>query len=105
ARVPRRGSRARQGHGHGRGQGMRLRNELLGASVLALIIVLAPRDAHAYVGPGAGIAFATAAFALIGSLLVVLIGLLGYPIRLIWRLARRRRRARPPRVRRAVVIG
>lgn len=76
----------------------------LGCAFAILILLFSP-DAHAYVGPGAGIAFATAAFALIGSLLVVLAGLLTYPLRMIWRLARRRRRARAPRVRRAVVIG
>jgi predicted AlkP superfamily phosphohydrolase/phosphomutase len=82
-----------------------MRSELRGAGLLALLILLVPREAHAYVGPGAGIAFATAAFAVIGSVIVVLIGFLGYPLRLIWRLARRRRRTRPQRVRRAVVIG
>ncbi|HET7653323.1 MAG TPA: alkaline phosphatase family protein, partial [Acidimicrobiales bacterium] len=64
-----------------------------------------PADAHAYIGPGAGMAFATAAFTLLISTIVVLFGLLAYPVRLLWRLIRRRRPPRPPRVRRAVVIG
>jgi predicted AlkP superfamily phosphohydrolase/phosphomutase len=77
---------------------------LVAVAILA-VIVIAPRDAHAYVGPGAGIAFATAAFALIASIFVVLFGLLAYPVRLVWRLARRRRPPRPAKIRRAVVIG
>lgn len=82
-----------------------MRSELRLAALLALVILVVPRDAFAYVGPGAGMAFATAAFALLGSIVVVLSSLLLYPVRLLWRLARRRRRAHPPRIRRAVVIG
>ncbi len=82
-----------------------MRFQLRVGLAFAVLILLTARDAHAYIGPGAGMAFATAAFALVGSVFVVLFGLLAYPVRLVWRLARRRRRARPPRVRRAVVIG
>ncbi|MGE0548480.1 MAG: alkaline phosphatase family protein [Kofleriaceae bacterium] len=70
-----------------------------------MAIVLIPRDALAYVGPGAGMAFATAAFALLASVLVVTFGLLVYPVRWTWRRIRRRRPPHPARVRRAVVIG
>ena len=82
-----------------------MRSELRAAAVAALIIFIAPRVAHAYIGPGAGIAFATAAFALVASIFVVLFGLLAYPVRLVLRLARRRKLAKAPQVRRAVVIG
>lgn len=81
------------------------RSELRVAAAAALILTITPSVAHAYVGPGAGIAFATAAFALVASVFVVLFGLLAYPVRLVWRLARRKKLAKPPRVRRAVVIG
>ncbi|MGE0869142.1 MAG: alkaline phosphatase family protein [Kofleriaceae bacterium] len=75
------------------------------AVAVAMVIVLVPRDALAYVGPGAGMAFATAAFALLASIVVVTFGLLLYPVRWTWRWIRRRRPPRTPRVRRAVVIG
>lgn len=78
------------------------------ASVAAAVAVLAflwPATAHAYVGPGAGIAFATAAFTLLVSLVLAILGILFYPIRMTWRLVRRRRPPRPPRIRRAVLIG
>ncbi len=70
-----------------------------------LVLIAFPATADAYIGPGAGMAFATAAFTLLISTIVVVFGLLAYPVRLLWRLARRRRPPRPPRVRRAVVIG
>jgi predicted AlkP superfamily phosphohydrolase/phosphomutase len=77
----------------------------LAAAALALGILLWPADAHAYIGPGAGIAFASTLFALLVSFVLVVLGLLSYPIRLAWRLIRRRRVPRPPRIRRAVLIG
>jgi predicted AlkP superfamily phosphohydrolase/phosphomutase len=75
------------------------------ALLLALAVLLWPVKARAYVGPGAGIAFATSALALLVSLVLVVVGLLLYPVRLVWRLIRRRRPPRPPRIRRAVLIG
>jgi hypothetical protein len=72
---------------------------------VVLAIVAWPAEAYAYIGPGAGMAFATAAFAMLVSVVVVMFGLLGYPIRLAWRLIRRRRPEHSPRIRRAVVIG
>lgn len=71
----------------------------------ALVVLALPGIAHAYIGPGAGMAFATAAFTLVVSFVVVLFGLVAYPVRIAWRVARRRRPPRPPRVRRAVVVG
>ncbi|MGE3766386.1 MAG: alkaline phosphatase family protein [Kofleriaceae bacterium] len=75
------------------------------ALATVVCVLLWPSDAHAYIGPGAGMAFATAAFAMIASVLVVLAGLLVYPLRLVWRLIRRRRPPRRPRIKRAIVIG
>ena len=75
------------------------------AALVALAILLWPIKVRAYVGPGAGIAFATTALALLVSLVLVVVGLLLYPVRLAWRLIRRRRPPRPPRIRRAVLIG
>ncbi len=66
---------------------------------------LAPASAHAYVGPGAG-------FALVGSALMVMAGLLGgffallsFPLRFAVRTLRRRRALRRASVRRAIVLG
>jgi predicted AlkP superfamily phosphohydrolase/phosphomutase len=78
---------------------------LWAAAIVVMAILLWPRAAHAYIGPGAGVAFATTALALLVSLILVLTGLLIYPLRLLWRLARRRRPPNPPRIRRAVLIG
>ena len=75
------------------------------AALVALAVLLWPVAAHAYVGPGAGIAFATTALALVVSIVLVIVGLLLYPVRLAWRLVRRRRPPRPPQVKRAVLIG
>jgi predicted AlkP superfamily phosphohydrolase/phosphomutase len=73
--------------------------------VVIAAIVLWPARADAYVGPGAGVAFATTAFALLFSIVLVVFGLLFYPFRMLWRLIRRRRPPRIPRIRRAVLVG
>lgn len=85
----------------------RARSHWVGATVisLGLAVWLWPAAADAYIGPGAGIAFATSAFALLISFVLAVFGLLFYPFRLLWRLIRRRRPPRPPRIRRAVLIG
>ena len=75
------------------------------AALAALAILLWPIKARAYVGPGAGIAFATTALALLVSVVLVVVGLLLYPVRVAWRLIRRRRPPLPPRIRRAVLVG
>lgn len=75
-----------------------------GALVLAALW-LAPGAAHAYVGPGAGIAVATTVLAFVISVLAVLVGLLLWPIRFVLRRFTRKRPPAPPRVRRAVLIG
>ena len=78
---------------------------LAAAAFVMAAVLLWPRPAHAYIGPGAGVAFATTAFALLVSIFLVLTGLLLYPVRVIWRLARRRRPPGAPHIRRAVLIG
>ena len=78
---------------------------LFAAALIIGVILLWPRTADAYIGPGAGVAFATTALALLVSVILVLTGLLIYPLRLVWRLARRRRPPNPPHIRRAVLIG
>jgi len=71
---------------------------------VAAVICACPATASAYVGPGAGFAFAGAFFVLLWALLLALFTLVSYPFRLAVRLFRRRRLpANAPR--RVVVIG
>jgi predicted AlkP superfamily phosphohydrolase/phosphomutase len=73
--------------------------------VVTLAISLVPAAALAYVGPGAGIAVGTTALALLVSLLLLLFGLVSWPLRFVYRLIRRKRPPLPSRVKRAVIIG
>jgi hypothetical protein len=83
---------------------IRSRTPWLAALTLALLAAL-PETAHAYVGPGAG-------FALVGSFLTILLGLLGglfymstFPIRFFLRSLRRRKALKNARVKRMVILG
>src|SRR5262245_18484963 len=74
-------------------------------AVLGLCVLLAPRPAEAYAGPGAG-------FALVTSFLVVLIAvglafvtLAAWPFRVAWGVLRGRRAYARARARRVVVLG
>ena len=71
----------------------------------AVVTLLAPAVAEAYVGPGAGFAFITSFFLLLSTFLLALFALLSWPVRLVIRLLRWRRPPLPPRARRVVVIG
>ncbi|RMH39037.1 MAG: nucleotide pyrophosphatase [Deltaproteobacteria bacterium] len=65
----------------------------------------APATAHAYVGPGAGIAVATTAMALLVSTVLVVVGLLLWPVRWLWRQLTAKRPPKTPRIDRAVIVG
>ncbi len=71
----------------------------------ACAIVLLPAVAHAYVGPGAGIAVATTVLAFVISLVAVVVGLLLWPLRWLYRRVTRKRPPAPAKIRRAVLIG
>jgi predicted AlkP superfamily phosphohydrolase/phosphomutase len=75
------------------------------AALVAGIVFLVPATAEAYVGPGAGIAVATTAFALLVSFLAIVLGLVLWPIRMVWRLVTRKRPPNKPAIRRAVIVG
>jgi predicted AlkP superfamily phosphohydrolase/phosphomutase len=77
----------------------------LAAAVAGAIVLLFPAVAEAYVGPGAGIAIATTALAIVVSAVVIVFGLLLWPVRFLWRLATRRRPPKGSAIRRAVVVG
>jgi predicted AlkP superfamily phosphohydrolase/phosphomutase len=68
-------------------------------------LLLVPVEAWAYVGPGAGFAFVTSFFLLLTTSLLVLLALLTWPLRMIWRLVKRKRPPKPPLVKRVVVLG
>ncbi|HEX7450101.1 MAG TPA: hypothetical protein VF306_21250, partial [Pirellulales bacterium] len=74
------------------------------AMVAALLVLLVPGTAQAYIGPGAGFALAgsfLAVFAAIGSAVLLL---LTWPARLIWRAVFRRRAPVRSRVKRVVIL-
>jgi predicted AlkP superfamily phosphohydrolase/phosphomutase len=72
---------------------------------IALAILLEPGVAHAYIGPGAGVAIAASGLAIVVSVLLAIVGLLLWPLRFLWRLVTRKRPPNAPRIRRAVVVG
>jgi predicted AlkP superfamily phosphohydrolase/phosphomutase len=73
--------------------------------IAAVLLALAPAEALAYVGPGAGIAVMTTTLALLVSTVLALLALVSWPLRLLLRLALRRRPPRRPRIRRAILVG
>jgi hypothetical protein len=49
--------------------------------MLAVLLLIAPQSAEAYVGPGAGITAIGTLVALIGALLLAIVGFVWYPIK------------------------
>jgi len=74
-------------------------------AALVLALLLSGGEALAYVGPGAGFAFVSSFFLLLGTLLVTFFVLLTWPLRALWRLLRRKRRAHPAALDGLVVVG
>jgi predicted AlkP superfamily phosphohydrolase/phosphomutase len=74
------------------------------AALAGLVAALAAAPAAAYVGPGAGFALVSSFLVIFVTLILALLSLLIWPIRTLWRLARRRRRAKPS-IRRLIVVG
>src|SRR5262245_19863005 len=54
----------------------------------ALVVLLAPSPAHAYIGPGAGFALGGSLFAVFAAFLSALVLFLTWPIRLLFRMLR-----------------
>ncbi len=74
----------------------------LGAALLVSLLVARP--AEAYIGPGAGFAFVGSFFMLLWALVLGAFTIVSYPLRLLWRMVRRRQLpANAPR--RVVIIG
>ncbi|MGE3469436.1 MAG: hypothetical protein AB7O28_03750 [Vicinamibacterales bacterium] len=68
------------------------------AAVVALVVTW-PDTAWAYIGPGSGLTVIGAAFALIASVFVAIVGFVWYPIKRAWRrlTGRRQEPAATPR--------
>jgi ABC-type nickel/cobalt efflux system permease component RcnA len=52
----------------------------------ALLVVLAPALAHAYIGPGAGLTAIGALIALVATVLLALLGFVWFPIKQLMRM-------------------
>ncbi len=81
-----------------------MRKLLLPLAVLTALLAL-PTEAHAYVGPGAGIAVATTGFMLVISLFLAIFGILFWPFRWVYKQITRKRPPKPPKIKRAVLVG
>jgi len=57
----------------------------LGAAALAAVLLAAAAPAHAYVGPGAGLTAIGTVVAVIGAILLALVGFVWYPIKRMMR--------------------
>ncbi|MCG3127842.1 MAG: hypothetical protein CHACPFDD_02714 [Phycisphaerae bacterium] len=79
--------------------------------VALLLATLAPPSsdypgfAHAYIGPGAGIAVVGSVLTVIGTLFAAFLAAITWPIRWLWRLIRGRGRYRKAKVKRLVILG
>jgi predicted AlkP superfamily phosphohydrolase/phosphomutase len=71
----------------------------------ALVALLAPGPAHAYIGPGAGFALAGSFLAVFAAFCSAVLMLLTWPIRLVLRVLFRRRAMARSRVKRVVILG
>lgn len=71
----------------------------------ALLVVLLPRPAWAYIGPGAGFALAGSFLAIFGAVFSALSMLLFWPVRRLMRILFRRRPPGKVRFRRVVILG
>jgi predicted AlkP superfamily phosphohydrolase/phosphomutase len=81
------------------------------AFVLALALYLRAHQAHTdgvqlgYVGPGAGFAFLGSLLSLLVGFLLNIFALLAWPVRIIWRLIRRRGGYRKAHVKKVIFLG
>lgn len=82
-----------------------MNKKLLGAAIACAALLLSPAIAHAYVGPGAGVAIATTTMVIVVSFVMALFGILFWPFRMLYRLVTRKRPPKKPIVKRAVIIG
>lgn len=53
--------------------------------VVAVLVLSIPMPAWAYIGPGSGLSAIGAAFALVASVFVAIVGFVWYPLKRVWR--------------------
>ena len=63
---------------------------LPGAILLAALVLAAPTAAFAYVGPGLGLGAIASFFALVGAVLMGIVGFVWYPFKRLMRARRQR---------------
>ncbi len=80
------------------------RSERIAILTLALLAAAAPA-AEAYIGPGAGFAFAGSAFIMIATFFVALSAILLWPLKFVWRLIVSGNPYKRARLRRVVILG
>ena len=61
--------------------------------ILFMLLLLFPISANAYIGPGAGLGAIGSAIALLGALILLIVGFIWYPLK---RLLRRRKAKNAP---------
>jgi predicted AlkP superfamily phosphohydrolase/phosphomutase len=76
----------------------------IAAALIALALAVCAPATHAYVGPGAGFALLSSFFVLFTTIVVVLLSILAWPVRALWRIATGRV-APPASIRRLVIVG
>jgi len=75
------------------------------AALVAVWTLLATRPAWAYIGPGAGIAFAGSALVIVSTIFIAFGTILIFPLRLLWRMAVTGNPFKRARVKRVVILG
>lgn len=68
-------------------------NRYLPPLAIAVLLLTIPAPAWAYIGPGSGLSAIGAAFALVASVVVALVGFVWYPLKRVWRKLSGARRA------------
>ena len=76
----------------------------IAAALIALALAVSAPTTHAYVGPGAGFALLSSFFVLFTTIVVVLLSILAWPVRALWRVATGQV-APPASIRRLVIVG
>jgi len=75
------------------------------ALAASLLLLLWPKPAEAYIGPGAGFAVGGSFLAVFAAMLSAVVMVVSWPIRWIWRLLFRKRPPKAPQFKRVVVLG
>jgi len=73
--------------------------------LLSLLLLLVPVRAHAYVGPGAGIAFVSSFLVVLTTFFLTILTLLTWPFRTVLRTIRGKRALAKSRTERVIIVG